>query len=69
MLLLSLNIRGIGGTLKVASFRRLVDHTRPEIIFLQETLVSAQKAKDFCIFFDHPGLCVQSTPWVILGDY
>jgi hypothetical protein len=51
MLLLSLNVRGIGGTLKVASFRRLLDHTRPEIIFLQETLVSAQKARDFLFIF------------------
>jgi hypothetical protein len=47
MLLLSLNIRGIGGTLKVASVRRLLDHSRPEIVFLQETLVNAQKARDF----------------------
>jgi hypothetical protein len=51
MLLLSLNVRGIGGTLKVASFHHLVDHTRPEIIFLQETLVSAQKARDFLYIF------------------
>jgi exonuclease III len=47
MLLLSLNIRGIGGTLKMASVRRLLDHSRPEIIFFQETLVSAQKSRDF----------------------
>jgi exonuclease III len=51
MLFLSLNVRGIGGTLKVASFRRLLDHTRPEIIFLQETLVPAQKARDFLLNF------------------
>jgi hypothetical protein len=51
MLLLSLNVRGIGGTLKAASFRRLLDVTRPEIVFLQETLVSAQKARDFFSFF------------------
>jgi hypothetical protein len=51
MLLLSLNVRGIGGTLKFASFRRLVDHTRPRIIFLQETLVFAQKARDFLYIF------------------
>jgi exonuclease III len=67
MLLLSLNVRGIGGTLKVASFRRLVDHTRPEIIFLQETLVLLRKQGTFYIFFDHPGLCVLLTLWVILG--
>ena len=37
MLVLSLNIRGIGGTLKAASFRRLLELTKPDIIFLQET--------------------------------
>jgi exonuclease III len=47
MLLLSLNIRGIGGTLKAASVHRLLDQTRPDIVFLQETLVHEQKARDF----------------------
>jgi exonuclease III len=47
MLLLSLNIRGIGGTLKVASMRRLLERTRPDIVFLQETLSDEQKARDF----------------------
>jgi endonuclease/exonuclease/phosphatase family metal-dependent hydrolase len=46
MLLLSLNIRGIGGTLKVASVRRLLDRTRPDIVFLQEILTDEQKARD-----------------------
>jgi exonuclease III len=47
MLLLSLNLRGIGGTLKAASVCRLLDRTRPDIVFLQETLVHEQKARDF----------------------
>jgi exonuclease III len=51
MILLSLNIRGVGGTLKAASFQRLLDHVRPEIIFLQETLVHEQKARDFVNMF------------------
>jgi hypothetical protein len=47
MLLLSLNVRGIGGTLKVASVHRILDQTRPDIVFLQETLVHEQKARYF----------------------
>jgi exonuclease III len=47
MLLLSLNLRGVGGTLKAASVWRLLDNNRPDIVFLQETLVNAQKARDF----------------------
>jgi exonuclease III len=47
MLLLSLNLRGTGGTLKSASVRRLLDRTHPDIVFLQETLVHEQKARAF----------------------
>jgi exonuclease III len=47
MLMLSLNVRGIGGTLKAASLRRLFDRSRPDIVFLQETLSDEQKARDF----------------------
>jgi exonuclease III len=47
MMLLSLNIRGVGGTLKTASVRRLLDNAHPDIVFLQETLVDAQRARDF----------------------
>jgi exonuclease III len=51
MLVLSLNIRGIGGTLKAASFRRLLEQSKPDIIFLQETLTGAQKSRDFMFLF------------------
>ena len=47
MLLLSHNIRGIGGTLKLASVRRVLDKTRPEIVLFQETMVLVEKACDF----------------------
>jgi len=47
MIVLSLNIQGIGGTLKAASFRRLLDHTNPEVIFLQETLFADQSTRAF----------------------
>jgi hypothetical protein len=51
MLVLSLNIRGIGGTLKAASFRRLLERSKPDIIFLQETLTDAQSSRDFVFRF------------------
>jgi len=47
MIVLSLNIRGIGGTLKIASFRRLLARTKPDLIFLQETLSADHIARDF----------------------
>jgi hypothetical protein len=49
MLLLSLNIRGTGGVLKLASFWGLLDKVRPNIVFLQKTLVHAEK---YCAFFN-----------------
>jgi exonuclease III len=49
MIFLSLNIRGIGGTLKAASVRRLLDRTRPDIVFFQETLSDEKKARDFLL--------------------
>jgi hypothetical protein len=51
MLLLSLNLRGIGGSLKLASIRRVLDRIRPEIKKKknQETLVSDVKARDFLL--------------------
>jgi exonuclease III len=53
MILLSLNIRGVGGSLKTASFRRLPSETTPNIIFLQETMVNGLKARSFLNQF-HP---------------
>jgi hypothetical protein len=47
MILLSLNIRGVGGPLKFPSMRRLLHNTKPCIIFLQETLVAEEKARIF----------------------
>jgi hypothetical protein len=47
MIVLSLNLRGIGGILKTASFRNLLEHTNPDVIFLQETLSSEQKSRAF----------------------
>ena len=57
MVSLSLNIRGTGGTLKSDSFRRVFDKTQPNIVFLQETLVSAQKSRSFMHAFRPHWFC------------
>jgi hypothetical protein len=67
MILLSLNIRGVGGHLKVASFRRLLSHISPDIIFLQETLVDSKKARNFLINSFLTGIYVQLTLLAPLG--
>jgi exonuclease III len=47
MIFVSLNIRGVGGPLKQNSLRRLISTISPSVILLQETLVSAEKARSF----------------------
>jgi hypothetical protein len=47
MILLSLNLRGTGGTLKLTSVRSVLEKTCPEIVLFQETLVHANKAQAF----------------------
>jgi endonuclease/exonuclease/phosphatase family metal-dependent hydrolase len=59
MILLTLNIRGVGGSLKTASFRRLLSRTSPNIIFLQETMVNGQKSRSFLNQF-HPNWLTSS---------
>jgi exonuclease III len=62
MILLSLNIRGVGGLQKTTSFRRLLSLTHPDIIFLQETLVDSKKARHFLnIFFPTWYICTVSS--------
>jgi hypothetical protein len=45
--MLSLNIRGVGGPLKLASMHRLLSKTSPHVIFLQETLTTEERERDF----------------------
>jgi len=47
MILLSLNVIGMGGPLKSSSLKRLLEKTHPSVIFFQETLVKAGKARNF----------------------
>jgi hypothetical protein len=62
MIFLSLNIRGVGGLQKVASFRRLISLSSPDIIFLQETLVDNKKARLFLnSFFSTWHICSVSS--------
>jgi hypothetical protein len=66
MIFLSLNIIGVGGTLKSASFRRLLSRTSLDIIFLEETLVEEKTAKVFTNTFRSSWLtCVVSS----VGNY
>jgi hypothetical protein len=43
MIILSLNIHGFGGTHKLTSLKSLFSQIKPNIVFLQETLVNSDK--------------------------
>ena len=45
MILLTLNIRGVGCTLKLPTLCIILSNTKPDIIFFQETLVPEEKAR------------------------
>jgi len=47
MIILSLNIKGVGGPLKLASMHKILSKTTPHVIFLQETLTIDVRAMDF----------------------
>jgi hypothetical protein len=47
MILLTLNIRGVGGTPKCVSLRRLLSNLLLDIVFFQETLVEDHKSRAF----------------------
>ena len=51
MILLSLNIRTIGLSLKAIVFHKVLDCVRPNIIFLSKTLVDDQKDRNFVHIF------------------
>lgn len=46
MIMLSLNIRGIRGTLKLLSLCCLCESVNSDVVFLQETMVSGEKARE-----------------------
>jgi len=45
MIILSLNLRGFGSPTKLASLKILFTKIKPNVVFLQETLVSSEKEK------------------------
>jgi hypothetical protein len=47
MIFMSLNLRGIRGSLKSTSFRRALNITHPNIIFIQETMVLEHKSQAY----------------------
>lgn len=46
MIMHSLNIGGVGGTLKMLALQRMCDIVSPDVVFQQETMVNGGKAKE-----------------------
>jgi hypothetical protein len=46
MIVLSLNVRGVGGAPKFLSLKRLLELVKPDVFFVQETMVCGNKARE-----------------------
>jgi exonuclease III len=46
MIVASLNVRGVGGSLKSLSLTRFLEKIKPDVLFIQETMVGATKARE-----------------------
>ena len=42
-----MNIHGVGGAQKLLALRRVFENVRPDILLIQETMVSSEKAIEF----------------------
>jgi len=52
MIVISLNVRGVGGAPKSLALKRLFDLVKPDIDMIQETMVDGNKAREvFSNFF------------------
>jgi exonuclease III len=46
MIVETLNVRGVGGSLKSLALNRFLEKNKPDILFIQETMVGAEKARE-----------------------
>jgi hypothetical protein len=46
MIVLSLNVRGVGGAPKYLSLKRLFDMVKPDLVMIQETMVDGFKVRE-----------------------
>jgi hypothetical protein len=46
MIVISLNVRGVGGAPKFLALKRLFDLVKPDIVMIQETMVDGNKARE-----------------------
>ena len=58
MILLSLNLRGTGGTLKLTSVRSVLEKTCPEIVLFRKLWYMQIRLRPLSILFDRLGLVV-----------
>jgi exonuclease III len=69
MLILSLNIRGVGGASKLLSLKELLFSAKHDIVFLQETMVDHLRAKYFFLKVFPSWNCVATDSIGLSGVY
>jgi endonuclease/exonuclease/phosphatase family metal-dependent hydrolase len=49
MIVVTLNVRGVGGSSKYLALKRLLDLVKPDVLLIQETMVGVAKARDLFV--------------------
>jgi exonuclease III len=68
MIVATLNVRGVGGPVKSLTLKRFLETTKPDVLFIQETMVCEAKARDFLSNYSLIGIYVGWTLLVSLED-
>jgi exonuclease III len=59
MIVITLNVRGVGGSSNYLALKRLLDLVKPDVFLIQETMVRVEKARDiFVKLLPHWYFCV-----------
>jgi exonuclease III len=69
MIVISLNVRGVGGAPKSLALKRLFDLVKPDIVMIQETMVDGNKAREVFSKKKMYGIYVRWIQKVCLGGY
>jgi exonuclease III len=49
MIVVTLNVRGVGGSSKYLALKRLLELVKPDVMLIQETMVGVEKARDLFV--------------------
>jgi len=49
MIIVTMNVRGVGGNSKFLALKRFIESEKPDVLLIQETMVCVEKAKEMFV--------------------